>query len=418
MADGSIASSPLRQDADGSLSERARFIAFVADNASETALREGLGECMSGAIDVRRMPCRQAIAQLQKMPTPQVIVVDISGEEQPISVLVDLSEVVEPDVRVLVVGDREDVNFYRQVTRGLGVLEYLYKPLARSMVTRHFGPWVSNGRTKTEGTQGGRVISVTGATGGIGATTIASNLAWHFGSEIRRHTVLLDPDLHTGAAALTLGAKSGSGLRTALELPERVDELLIERSAYAINDRLSVLSSEEKLDEEPTVTAGAAQHLLKNLRRRYNFVIVDVPFRPLPLNRDLMDLSDQRVLVLDPTLPAIRDTLRLLALPNGAGQSRRSIVVLNRLGQPGTLTKAQVEEALGVSPDVVIPYQPRLVNQAITLGKPAVSVKGPFRTGLLKLAQEAAFVRFAEAETRHAEPFNRSLLRMIRPWRR
>ncbi len=418
MADGSIAAAPLRQDATGGLSERARFVAFVTDAASETALREGLSETIAGAIDIRRMPCRQAIAQLRKIPTPQVIVVDISGEEQPISLLVDLSEVVEPDARVLVIGDREDVNFYRQITRGLGVLEYLYKPLARSMVERHFGPWVSGGKGSSETVQGGRIISITGAAGGVGATTIATNLAWHFATEVRRHTLLLDPDLHKGTAALALGAKSGSGLRTALELPQRVDELLIERSAFPINDRLSVLSSEEKLEEEPVVAQAAAQYLLANLRRRYNFVIVDVPFRPLQLNRDLIELSHQRVLIVDPTLPSLRDALRLLGLPNGSAQSRRPIVVLNRSGQPGTLGKAQVEQTLGMKPDVSIPYQPRLINQAITMGKPAVMTKGAFRTGILELAQEAAFVRLVEADADPSRKTRTKVWQRVIGWRR
>ena len=394
--DGSIAPASLRQEADGSLAERAKFIAFVSDAASEIALRDGLSEVMPGEIDIRRMPFRQALALLRKIPTPQIILVDISGEEQPVSLLVDLSEIVEPDVRVLVIGDREDMNFYRQVTRGLGVLEYLYKPLARSMVARHFGGWISNGNIGTDIVQGGRVISVTSTSGGAGGTTMAVNLAWHFAADIRRHTLLLDPDLHTGTAALALGTKSGSGLRTALELPERVDELLIERSAQHVTDRLSVLSSEEKLNEPTAVAPNAAQQLLNIVRRRYNFVIVDVPFRPIQLNRDLFELSHQRVLVMDPTLPSVRDTLRLMMLPNGPAQSRRAIIVLNRLGQPGTLTRQQVEQAIGLSPDVVIPYLPRVAGQAVTNGKPAAAVKSSFRQGVLELAREAASVKFVD----------------------
>ena len=44
-----------------------------------------------------------------------------------------------------VIGDRTDVNFYRQVTRALGVLEYLYQPLMRDMVARYFGPLLLHG---------------------------------------------------------------------------------------------------------------------------------------------------------------------------------------------------------------------------------------------------------------------------------
>nr|WP_321983197.1 AAA family ATPase [uncultured Lichenicoccus sp.] len=378
--------------------ERPSVTAFVSDPATEQLLVEGLSEVMPRGIDVRRMPCRQAIALLRKMPTPRVLIIDVSGEDQPIALLVDLSQVVEPDVRVLVIGDRQDVNFYREITRGLGVLEYLYKPLARSMVARHFGRWINDGAPVSDTAQGGRVISFTGAGGGVGATTIATSLGWHLATDVRRHTLLLDSDLFTGSMALAFGVKGDTGLRTALELPARVDQLFIERSAQPVTDRLSVLSSEEKLSENPDIAPGAVQHLLGILRRRYNFVLVDVPFRAQLLNRDLIELSDQRILVMDPTLRSVRDTLRLLASINTGPQSRHALLVLNRLGQPGTLTLQQVEEAVGQKPDVTIPYLPRVLGQAAIAGKLAVVGKGPFRSAILALAQEAAFVRMVETD--------------------
>src|SRR5258708_30464527 len=118
---------------------------------------------------------------LRNRSTPHVLIVDISGEEQPLSALGELSEVVEPDVRVLAIGDGDDLSFYRQITHVLGVLEYLSRPLMRDMVARYFGPLILHGAPATEGVLGGRVVTVTGARGGTGASTVAANLAWHFG---------------------------------------------------------------------------------------------------------------------------------------------------------------------------------------------------------------------------------------------
>ena len=94
-------------------------------------------------IVVHRGDSRSALAAMSKMPTPRVLVVDISGDEQPMSALTALSEVVEPDVRVLVIGDRQDVDLYRQLIRNLGVGEYLYKPLNAEVVAQHFGPFIA-----------------------------------------------------------------------------------------------------------------------------------------------------------------------------------------------------------------------------------------------------------------------------------
>ncbi|MBV9783512.1 MAG: pilus assembly protein [Acidisphaera sp.] len=377
--------------------DRAHVLAFVTDPETEAVLREVLVDAAPQGLDVRRGDIRVAVAALHKMPTPKILIVDVSGEEQPFTALANLSDVVEPDVRVLVVGDQENVNFYRQVTRGLGALEYLYKPLTRDMVARFFGPLVMPQAAQQEAVHGGRVVTITGVRGGVGATTIAANLAWYFGVGARRHTVLLDPDLHTGNAAMLLDAKAGSGLRTALEAPQRIDELFVERVAQPIGDRLHVLAGEERLTEQPVYAAGAAQRLLDALRKRYNFVVADVPFAPLQLYRDLLDHAHQRVLVMEPTLAGIREALRMLALPSGPTQPRRAVVVLNRLGLPGGLSRAQVEDALKLKPDVCIPYLPRQLGTAASMGEPEAGQKGGFRAGLIQLAREVAFVRLLDS---------------------
>jgi pilus assembly protein CpaE len=377
--------------------DRPRVIAFVGDQETETALREGLLEAVPQGFEIRRGTVRSAIAALHKMPTPHVLIVDVSGEDQPLSALGELSDVVEPEVRVLVIGDRDDLNFYRQMTHGLGVLEYLYRPLVPDMVARYFGPLILHGAPMTEGVVGGRVVTVTGARGGTGASTIAANLAWHFGAEALRHTVLLDADLHRGTAAMLLGAKIGPGLRTLLEAPDRIDELFVERAAQPVSKRLHVLAGEEKLTQTVTYAPNAAARLLETLRRRYNFVVIDVPWSALPLHRDLMMLAHQRVLVMDPTLASVRDTLRLLGLPNGPMQPRRSVVVLNRENLRGGLNQRQLEEGLKMRPDVIIPDLPKLVGVAASMGEAAVTVRGGFRDGMLQLAREVAFVRLLDS---------------------
>ena len=79
----------------------------------------------------------------------------ISGEEQALKALADLAHVVEPDVCVLVIGELEGLEFYREITRGLGAADYLPKPLARDLVARHFGAFIL-GRAPTASTAHGR----------------------------------------------------------------------------------------------------------------------------------------------------------------------------------------------------------------------------------------------------------------------
>jgi pilus assembly protein CpaE len=169
--------------------DRASLLGFITDSDSENAIQDGLAELVP-SIQLRRASVRQATALLRKMPSPEVLIVDISGEDAPLAALHDLSEVVEPSTRVLVVGDRADMNFYRSLTRDLGVAEYLYKPLAKEMVARMFGPACAARPINSSALQGGRIVAVTGACGGVGTTTVAANLSFYLGEELKRHTFI------------------------------------------------------------------------------------------------------------------------------------------------------------------------------------------------------------------------------------
>lgn len=379
--------------------DRAAAMAYVNDAATETALRDGLSDLLPGPLETRRGGIRAAIAALQKLPSPRVLIVDVSGEEQPLTALGNLSDVVEPHVSVLVVGEIDSVDFYRAVTRGLGVAEYLSRPLTRDTVARHFGPFALGEAPTAEAVLGGRLLTVTGVRGGAGATTVAVNLAWHFGQTARRHTVLFDANLQTGTTAFLLNVRPGSGLRTALEAPERIDALLAERAAQPVSDRLHVLAAEEKLTVMPEYAAGAAVKLTDALRRRYNFIIADVPFAPVPLYRDLLETANQRIFVVDPSLAGVRDALRLLALPSAVEGVQRPVLVLNRAGRPGGLSRRQIEDALRTKLDVVIPDLPRLVGNAATLGQPAVARGGgAFRAAIADLARQVGFTRLLDSD--------------------
>lgn len=368
--------------------DRKDIVAFVTDAETESVVRDGLSDSAPRGIEFHRTNIRGAIDILQNTATPRVLVVDVTGEPRPLTALEGLSDVVEPDVQVLLIGEFNDVNFYRHATRILGVKEYLFKPITRDMVARHFGPVILNRSRRPETMQGGRVVTVTGVRGGVGASTIATNLAWYLGKRANRHTILVDGDLYRGNCALLLNTKSGPGLRTALETPQRVDELFVERSAQPVTERLHVLSGEENLTDHVKYEAGAAARLIETLRRRYNFVVIDAPFSGLELHRDLLMLGHQRILVMEPNLVGIRDALRLLALPNGPLQVHRGLLVLNRLNRPGMLALRQTEEALKMSVDITIPDLPKLVEDAANIGEPA-ALHSRFNKAIVALAGQA-----------------------------
>ena len=384
---------------------RPALTAFVTDGASERALKDGLADAIAGTPDIRRGGVRTAIAAMQHAITPNVLIVDITDEDQPLTALAQLANVVEPDACVLVIGETDGVDFYREVTRSLGANDYFRKPLTNDKVLKIVAPLVAGNAPTIDDVRGGGLVVVTGVRGGVGATTLAVNLAGHFGVSMRRHTVLLDPDIHLGDAAFQLNVKPGPGLRMALETPDRIDALLAERAAQPAADRLHVLSGEEGLAAKLNYAGGGTDSLMAALRRRYNFIIADVPFRPGPLHDDLLKQPHQRALVMSPTLSSVRAMLRLLPVSTKTAEgTKRPVIVLNRMGTPGSLTRREVEEALALKVDVAIPDQPRQVATAATMGELTLTGKSAIRTGILELARHVASAGLLDSPVESGSP--------------
>jgi pilus assembly protein CpaE len=370
----------------------AAVVAFASDAESEAVLRDSLVADGVGEVDVRRGRLSDVSRTLQHGAAPRVLIVDISGVDQPLTELSELSQLVEPGTRVLAIGDREDLALYRSLTRGLGLLEYLFKPLTQEMVTAHFVPFIVNRPATRDGRllRGGRLIAVTGVHGGVGASTIAANLAWVIAERGKRHTLLLDSDLYGGSTALLLSAKPAPGLRTALEMPERVDDLFVERATQRLSDRLHVLACEGKLNDLPRIADGAVARLTETLRRRFNIIVCDAPWPGTGVGTDLFTLADHRILVTEPTLIGARDVLRYLAAaPTGASAP---LVVLNHIAPRGDLPDTQYQRAVGRPPDLVIPYMKGALREAANLGEPAAARVPRLALALEQLALRAASV--------------------------
>lgn len=369
---------------------RLPFLAFVNDEPSEAALRGGLIEVLNEP-SIRRGDIRTAVRFLEKEASPRVVLVDVSGIEQPQDELESLAQVCSPDVKVLVIGEHAEIGFYRDLVIGMGVTDYLPKPLTRDAVERTFGPQIAGLSTDFARERGGSFIAVMGARGGVGATTVALNLAADLASSTRAHVALLDLHLWNGAAALMLGAKIGSGLRVALEEPDRVDALFLDRASVEVADRLRLVASEEVFHADVAPRAEAVAGLLNLLRVKFNYIVVDLPTPPSPATRQILTRARHRVVVLGPDIVSIRNTMALRQLCAHVGMPR-VITVLNRAGAQGALKTDMVKTGLGGPPDISIPDLARQIPKSANLGKVALHSTPPLRKALAPLTMEVSGV--------------------------
>ncbi len=372
---------------------RERFTAFMVDEESEQIIKQSIIEMQLSYSTVYRGGISKAIAHLKQQRSPMALMVDISGMEFPINQIHELAEVCEPGVDVLVCGDRNDVGLYRDLLHA-GVADYIVKPLTRPLVQSRLN--VLLGLTKTEPRSSlsqklGQVTAILGARGGVGTTTVASNLAWYLANKESRRVCLVDLDLFFGNCALMLDLKPGSGLREVLENPKRVDDLFLARTMLVVNDRLHVLASEERLDVQIRPDPNALEPLFALLRQKYHYIIVDVPRRSNAFLRDVMKVAGTSVLVMDQTAHALRDAIRLrqFLMPDDV-KTHRSISVLNRVGESGSeaISVKDLSETLGVAFQVTIPYVSKVVIASANAGIPVASKPGPLANSIGDLAKE------------------------------
>ncbi|MEJ0020214.1 MAG: P-loop NTPase [Acetobacteraceae bacterium] len=368
-----------------------KVVAFVADEITEAALRTGLA-VLGAEFDLRRGTIRQAIRYFEREAPAHAIIVDISGEDNPQAVLDDLARVCPPDVRVFVIGDNNEISFYRLLVQDLGVSEYLPKPLSRDAVQRLLLSHLGVGITGATGMRGGHLIAVCGARGGVGTSSIALNLAYELMGRIKGHVALVDFHVQGGEIALMLSAHPGPGLRIALEEADRVDSLFLERVAIAVEPRLRLIAAEESFDAEVTITEAGVARVLDLLLQKFNFIVADIPMPlPVPMHRIAM-LARQVVVVLTPDVASLRDTQAIRQLVLGLTGADRVITVLNRADMKGGLELPMIEKALGIKPDVVIPDLGKRMLEAINLGVPAVQRVPALRRHLAPLLREIAGV--------------------------
>ena len=326
---------------------------FLRDRDSEGVIRQCLDDLSVPSPEIRNGGIDDAIQELKTRNSPRLLIVDIQGAEDPASRVRDLADVCEPETGVIVVGDVNDIRLYRSL-KTAGVVEYYFKPLVRALVMQACHG-ILTGSTDQPASRAGKLIFVLGIRGGVGATTIAVATAWHLAETLKRRVALLDLDLHFGDAALQLDAAPTHALREALDHPERVDELFLERGMTRVGERLGVLAALEPLEQSFLAEEPAIHSLLAHLLHRYRYVFVDVPSTAASGLAQVLHLPATTLLVSTASLVSARDVARIRERLGSNTAERTTIHVLNKSGAHESLSAEEFASAAGAEPSVIIP---------------------------------------------------------------
>jgi pilus assembly protein CpaE len=386
--------------------ERPPFLAFIGDETSRglisaIAVRRGWAP---SAVRPGGVP--EAISAFKESESPRLLVVDLDGAAEPRREVARLAAVCDPETAVIALGAVNDVPLYRDL-RTAGVLDYLVKPLSPGILERALDAACAPADAPAEADRG-RLIAFSGVRGGIGASTVALNTAWLLAHEKGRRTALVDLDLRFGTAALLLDLEAGRGLREALENPDRIDELFIERAAIRASDTLFVLGAEEPLEDRFLVDPGALEVLVSTLRQNFEQLVLDVPRTVLATQCGSLFSADDLYLVADSSIVSLRETIRILAALRSVSPAAKPRVVLNATAplRDGSPAVKEFEQAAGVAIEQVIPFDGRAMERSAGGGRP-VCVAAP------RSKMTRSLRRFADSLVVEEAPARASLWRRL-----
>ncbi len=278
-----------------------------------------------------------------------------------------------------------------------GMREFLWKPFPPERLTElltKLGQQAASGARRV-----GRLVPVVGACGGVGATTIATNLAVELaqlpaaGAE-RARVAVVDLDFRFGQVAMFLDAQATYTIAELCDSPEHIEPQMIERVVVKHPSGVHVLAHPDDLEQAGRISAAQTAGVLAALLEHYDYVVVDGPVRFDGSARAVFDMADVYLVVLQLLVPAVRNADRLIHELGRNGYNLEQVrLVCNRFNRDsGFLEQADVEATLRRPLNWIMPEDWKIASSAVNVGAPLATYapKSKLRIAIQQMAADLA----------------------------
>ena len=378
-----------------------RLLAFLTDASSADAA-QAVMQKRGGEYRIETGDVSAATTFLASNPSPQTLLVEVPSAEAAPALLDILADKVNPHCKVIVTGKIDTMRFYKWLL-DIGIHEYLLQPLTEEQLTAALDKGAVHHATGSN-PQLKKLVAVIGARGGAGATTIATNLAAIFAEEQQLTTALIDLDPHFGSAALSLDLEPSRGMRDALEKPDRVDGLFLDRVMISPFAGLSIFAAEEPLQEIMKPQDNAGPLIFTALAEKANIVVADLPRQMNPLTRYALAHADAVIIVAQPQLADLRDVLRIRDYI--VEQLKRPVphLFINGEGRTQELNLGDIAKHYGTAPAARLAHLPEAAEataqgELLTQQKKLKNALKPLRELAVRISGVEANDTEEEAET-------------------
>jgi pilus assembly protein CpaE len=319
-----------------------------------------------------------AVEAYRSAPTPNVILLETDVRTDILAGLDQLATVCDPGTRVVVVGRVNDVTLYRELVRR-GVSDYVLGPLTPLDVVRS----ICNLFSAPEAKAVGRIVAIVGAKGGVGASTIAHNVAWAIAKDLSMDSVVADLDLAFGTAGLDYNQDPPQGIADAVFSPDRVDTAFMDRLLSKCTDHLSLLAAPATLERVYDFGAEAFDAIFDTLRSTMPCIVLDVPHQWSGWTKRALIGADDILIVAAPDLASLRNTKNIFDLLKAARPNdRMPLYCLNQVGIPKRpeINAGEFAKAIESPPIATIPFEPQIFGAAANNGQMIAEISANHKT--------------------------------------
>jgi pilus assembly protein CpaE len=192
----------------------------------------------------------------------------------------------------------------------------------------------------------GKVLAFYSPKGGVGCTTLATNVALGLNSE-ETPTVLVDLNLQFGDVSVFLNLQVKNSIVDLAARSEDIDPEVLEDVLMAHETGLRVLAAPPRPEMADEVQAEQVRRVLQYLHQSYAYIVVDTSSTIDDVTLAVMDVADMLVTIATPDIPAIKDARLLFDLLNVLEFPREGVFfVLNKMDRKSGITAEAVAENL------------------------------------------------------------------------
>jgi pilus assembly protein CpaE len=322
---------------------------------------------------------------------PEIIFLDLGPDPNGTGAIQVLSQKI-PGAALIVGGPTLSADGILKVMRD-GATEYLPRPFEPEEISDAFGRMKRRAKAG-QGVQPltlGRLFTVFSAKGGTGVTTVSVNLAVALRLLTKKSVLLLDLAPAMGTAAITMGVQPRYTYIDVIKNFHRVDDELLHSFLETDESGVGVLASPVSPLDSERPSSEELRDLTVLCRQHFDYVVVDGGSQFSSLLAPVLDVADERLLVVTPELPALRNlklALDQVGISNGKASPR---LVLNKQKDGLGLPPRDIEDGLGHRMDLVVGRYDSRIIESVNMGRPEVlSGNSRFAKEIMALGRKLA----------------------------